>query len=362
MSTPATDSGTDLHPTGIEGATDTNCIPWLAFEPVPGLSFKPLRVSHENGFFSAILKFDAGLDLPQTIFLGGIDLLVLSGGLDYDDGAATSALGPGTWGYVSSGSTIASIRAGEETEILANLYGPVAFLDADRHVRALLTGRDLLAAARARGVAVVPNTLAECMREKPEPGAQKAEPLKIAGIEASRLVVSADAPGTDGPGYAHPHFVDTRRVPWIVNDAQPDIALKVLRVSEETGITSLIVRHNGVAGPHAHLGAGDFLILHGQLGYRAGPPEGYGAGVWVFEPAGARHEATQRVGDDDLIYTANLYGPIAFDSGPGTPPVAILSWMEYKALAEAAGATLVRAPDPDDKTLLAWAPLATAAS
>jgi hypothetical protein len=53
--------------------------------------------------------------------------------------------------------------------------------------------------------------------------------------------------------YAHPHFIDTRAVPWIVNPGLPDIALKILRVSEETGTTSLIVRHNGVAGPHYHL-------------------------------------------------------------------------------------------------------------
>ena len=42
--------------------------------------------------------------------------------------------------------------------------------------------------------------------------------------------------------------------------------------------------------------------LSGNIGYRAGPPEGYGPGVWFYEPAGARHEATQRVGEEDLIY------------------------------------------------------------
>lgn len=86
-------------------------------------------------------------------------------------------------------------------------------------------------------------------------------------------------------------------------------------------------------------------------------PEGYGPGVWIFEPAGARHEATQRVGDEDLIYTANLYGPLAFDSGKGTPVAAVLSWMEYKALAEAGGVNLVPSVNPLDKSLLAWTPL-----
>ena len=86
----------------------------------------------------------------------------------------------------------------------------------------------------------------------------------------------------------------------------------------------------------ASLGS-DFLVLEGALGVRAGPPEGYGPGTWFYEPSGARHDATQRVSDDDLIYTANIYGPLTFDTGPGTPVVAVLSWMEYVALAEAGG-------------------------
>ena len=75
------------------------------------------------------------------------------------------------------------------------------------------------------------------------------------------------------------------------------------------------------------------MVLSGRIGYRAGPPEGYGPGVWFYEPAGARHEATQRLTDEDLIYTANIYGPVAFDSGKGTPLTNVLSWMEYQALA-----------------------------
>ena len=90
-----------------------------------------------------------------------------------------------------------------------------------------------------------------------------------------------------------------------------------------------------MADPHNHLGASDFLVLSGRIGYRAGPPEGYGPGVWFFEPAGARHDATQRLTDDDLIYMANVYGPLTFDSGRGTPIAAVLSWMEYEALAQA---------------------------
>jgi hypothetical protein len=112
-----------------------------------------------------------------------------------------------------------------------------------------------------------------------------------------------------------------------------------------------------VADPHTHIGASDFLVLQGRLGVRAGPPEGYGPGIWFYEPAGARHDATQRVTDEDLIYTANLYGPVMFDSGPGTQIESLLSWVEYKAMAEAGGVKLVPSTRPDDSSLLAWAPL-----
>ncbi len=165
--------------------------------------------------------------------------------------------------------------------------------------------------------------------------------MAIASGQAKALLTRAEDIGRK----VNPHFVDTRALPWIINPGLPDIALKIMRVSEETGTTSLIVRHNGVAGPHYHLGAADFLVLSGHIGYRAGPP------------GGARHEATQRVGEDDLIYTANVYGPVQFDDGPDTPIAAVQSWMQYKALADEAGLTLVRNTFAGDSSLLAWAPL-----
>ena len=76
-----------------------------------------------------------------------------------------------------------------------------------------------------------------------------------------------------------------------------------------------------------------------------------------YEPAGARHDATQRIGEDDLIYTANVYGPLQFDEGRDTPIAAVLSWMQYKEMADAAGTESVRNEFPHDSSLLAWAPI-----
>ena len=250
----------------------------------------------------------------------------------------------------------------EDTELLMNFFGPVAFLGPDgRSVERILTSVDVQIAARGNGLTLVPNTLAGCMAPRPTSPDPVAEPLAIAATNGSSLLAIAETLAGQEPA-THPHFVDTRAIEWVVNANLPDIAIKVLRISEETGTVSLMVRHNGVAGPHYHLGAADFLILSGHLGYRAGPPEGYGPGVWFYEPAGARHEATQRVGHDvDLIYTANVYGPIQFDEGRDTEIVAVQSWMRYKQVAEASGSPLVHNVFPGDTSLLAWAPLGDAA-
>ena len=348
----------EFRPTGIEGGIDTNAIPWIDLPQAPGMAIKPLRASAETGMFTVVVKLQRGTELSGLVYLGAMDLIVLSGAMSYPDGPLAGRLGAGTWGYVPANARIERLVAEEDTEFLANFYGPVAFLESDgKSVAAMLTSLDLKAAARSRNITLVPNTLAECMQDRPPAYTGQAEPLAINGSNAGALVVAAEGIAADPGRSVHPHFIDTRAVPWVVDPNVPDVGLKVLRVSEETGITSLIVRHNGVAGPHYHLGASDFMVLSGRIGYRAGPPEGYGPGAWFYEPAGARHEATQRVGEEDLIYTANLYGPIQFDEGPGTPIAAVMSWMQYKEVANSAGIDLVKSTFADDASLLAWAPI-----
>ena len=349
----------EFDPTGIEGGVDTNALPWINLPQAPGLAFKPLRASTESSMFSLVIKIDQGTELAGLIYLGAMDMIVLSGALSYPEGPMAGTLEPGTFGYVPANARIDRLVALQDTEFLANFYGPVAFLDnTGSAIASLLTSLDVLAAARDRGITLVPNTLAECMQPRPRAYQGPAEPLAIAAEDSKALVASAEGVAADVGRSVHPHFIDTRAVPWIVNPDLPDLGLKVLRVSEETGTVSLIVRHNGVAGPHYHLGAADFMVLSGRIGYRAGPPEGYGAGMWFFEPAGARHDATQRVDDsEDLIYTANVYGPTQFDEGHGTAITAVLSWMQYKEMADAAGIDLVKNTFADDASLLAWAPI-----
>ena len=346
----------DFNPNGIEGAVDTNEIPWISLPQAPGMAIKPMRASGETGMFSAVIQVKGGTELKDLVYLGAMDMLVLSGVLKYPDGPMAGTLKPGTWGYIPANARVDRFVAVEDVEFLANFYGAVAFLNKDGRVSSILTAVDLILAAREQGVTLVPNTLAECMQERPPAFNGQAEPLAIAGTDAKALVASAEKIVDVGRSVS-PHFVDTRAIPWIDNPDVPGMGLKVIRVSEDTGITSLIVKHNSVAGPHYHLGAADFMVLNGHIGYRAGPPEGYGPGVWFYEPAGARHEATQRVGEEDLIYTANVYGPLQFDEGQGTPIAAVLSWMQYKELAISAGIELVYNTFEGDSSIMAWAPI-----
>jgi quercetin dioxygenase-like cupin family protein len=222
-------------------------------------------------------------------------------------------------------------------------------------VDSILTAMDVNQLAKDLGVTMVPSSLADCARARPDVYQGEPSPLAIAKRNANELVDGE--PSSDVHVYAHQYFIDAKTVPWIINPDLPDIGLKILRVSEETGVISLIVKHKGIATPHTHIGAADFLVLSGAIGYRAGPPEGYGAGMWFYEPAGARHESTQSLTDEPLIYTANVYGPLIFDSGKGTPVEAVLSWVEYVALAEGGGAKLVPNSEGAERALLAWSAL-----
>lgn len=342
----------DFDPNGIEGGVDTNRLPWIALPHADGLCVKPLRASRETGVFTVVMRLRAGSVWSSTAHLGAMDMLVLSGEIACAGRSVTGTYGPGTFGYIPANARIEGMRATVDTEILATCHGAIAFLAADgKGIRSILTSVDIRRAAQSQGLELVPDSLAECMQARPAPGANA--PLAMRSGDSAGLVTGTvlDMPSTN------PHFVDTRAVPWLVNPDTPDVGLKILRVSEETGFVSVIVRHNGVAPPHYHLGAADFMVLAGRIGYRAGPPEGYGAGVWFYEPAGARHDATQRLTDEDLIYTANLFGPIQFDSGRGTPISFVFSWMTYKAMADAAGVRLLRSRFPEDGSLLAWEPL-----
>jgi len=338
----------EWKPLGFEGAVDSATLPWIDVPQMPGCSMKPLRVSRETGAFTIVLKMVAGTVQTPHILLGMSDTFIISGKLSYTKGPMMGVIGPGIWGYTPAGVKMEGTTALEDTEYLATYHAPIAFLNADGTVASLLGGPDVMNAAYMRGIPLIPLSLEEAMGESPPRYEGPGEPLLAA--QNWKQVSHNEKPEISE--LTNPHYVDTNAIPWIVDPAAPEIGLKIMRISTETGTVSLMVRQNGQAPPHYHLGPSDFFITSGRIGYRAGPPDGYGPGVYFWEPAGARHESTQRIGDEDLIYTANVYGPIQFDGGVGTPVLMVQSWMQYLEAAKASGTPLIASTFPGDAMTL----------
>jgi anti-sigma factor ChrR (cupin superfamily) len=101
-------------------------------------------------------------------------------------------------------------------------------------------------------------------------------------------------------------LIDPDGMDWI--DTGSGNAMKVLRVSEETNAWTALIKASAgtVNARHRHLGPADFFVISGSIEYRGGFAR---AGSWVYEPAGALHEATTH--PEDTVYLANVHGPIA---------------------------------------------------
>ena len=125
-------------------------------------------------------------------------------------------------------------------------------------------------------------------------------------------------------------LVRTKDKKWI--EAGDGNQFLVLRISKESGAWSALVKAPAgqVNQAHTHLGPADFYVISGGFDYRGGSAR---AGDWVYEPAGAVHEATTH--PVDTVYLANVYGPVAFHDGEGGY-AHILDWRTIKALVDAA--------------------------
>jgi 2,4'-dihydroxyacetophenone dioxygenase len=125
-------------------------------------------------------------------------------------------------------------------------------------------------------------------------------------------------------------LVRTKDKEWI--DTGTGNQFIVLRISKETGAWSALVKAPAgqVNAPHTHIGPADFYVISGGFDYRGGSAR---AGDWVYEPAGAVHEATSH--PMDTVYLANVHGPVAFHDGKGGFS-AILDWRSVQAMVDAA--------------------------
>jgi anti-sigma factor ChrR (cupin superfamily) len=110
------------------------------------------------------------------------------------------------------------------------------------------------------------------------------------------------------------------------------VGIKILRVSEETGQWTGLIRMEAGAtfAAHKHLGAADGYVLKGCLEYRVGVAE---TGSYLYEPLGAVHEATTCSEETVILFSA--YGPIVFHAEDGSV-TQILSYETALALREGA--------------------------
>jgi len=125
-------------------------------------------------------------------------------------------------------------------------------------------------------------------------------------------------------------LVRTKNQQWI--DTGTGNQFLVLRISKETGAWSALIKAKAgqVNAPHTHIGPADFYVLSGGFDYRGGSAR---EGDWVYEPAGAVHEATTH--PVDTVYLANVHGPVAFHDGKGGFS-SILDWRAVQGMVDAA--------------------------
>jgi anti-sigma factor ChrR (cupin superfamily) len=265
-----------------------------------------LRVSKETGFFSILIKAPAGqVNAPHT-HIGAADFYVISGGFDYRGGSART----GDWVYEPAGAIHDATTHPMDTIYLANSYGPIAFHGKDGGYSSITDWRAIKAMAERAG------------QPRPNGGQRAARPRAEAAASGAPRV---GAPMAFDPLDAS--IVRTNERPWL--DMGGGNQVIVLRVSRETGFFSLLIKAPAgqVNAPHTHIGAADFYVISGGFDYRGGSAR---AGDWVYEPAGAVHEATTH--PMDTVYLANSNGPVAFHGKDGGFS-GLFDWRTIAALA-----------------------------
>jgi quercetin dioxygenase-like cupin family protein len=94
-------------------------------------------------------------------------------------------------------------------------------------------------------------------------------------------------------------------------------AMKLLRRSPETGWMHNLLRGDPgqVNAPHTHQGPAMFYVIEGGFDFRGGSAK---VGDWVWEPAGAVHEATTHT--EHTVYIGTLFGAVGMHDEGGRPP------------------------------------------
>ncbi len=123
-------------------------------------------------------------------------------------------------------------------------------------------------------------------------------------------------------------YIHTDGEQWLPFGDTAGIEFKLLRVSQETGTVTLLFKcaPQSSFARHRHLGAGEYLMVYGEMDVRGGARAGgitAVAGDYGYEPNGIIHDSTE-FPKETVFYFTN-YGPIQFiDEEDNT--VFVLDW------------------------------------
>ena len=129
--------------------------------------------------------------------------------------------------------------------------------------------------------------------------------------------------------YVHPDDLA-----WIPFPGVEGIGMKVLRVSSETGAWTVLFQMEAGSGfpRHKHLGAGEYMMIKGEIEVRGGVKNGgitAVAGDYGWEPTGMIHDWTNAVVASEFLFTN--HGALQFmDDDDNT--VGVLDWQGILAI------------------------------
>ncbi len=112
--------------------TKANEIAWV--ELTDGIRFRLLRTSAETGTWTVIFQCDKDASFDRHRHYGAGEYYMIKGKMEYRAGVAVA----GDWGYEPLGAVHDHTVFTEPSELLFTNHGPVAYIDDDDNVTAVL--------------------------------------------------------------------------------------------------------------------------------------------------------------------------------------------------------------------------------
>ena len=126
--------------------TSSDNVPWA--QMFPGVEMKLLRCSTETGYWTALLRFEAGAVLPRHQHLGDSEFYIIKGAGNHPQ---TGHFKAGDYVFERDGAVHDELFVEEEIILYMTSYGPSAFLNPDDSVQFMLDAHVLSAMAGGGG-------------------------------------------------------------------------------------------------------------------------------------------------------------------------------------------------------------------